>query len=419
MVKKRLIPVLVCILCLCCSLAPAQGTVSIPAGVTVIPAGAFENTHLEDAEVQLPTGVTRIESRAFAGTGLKMISLSDKIEYIAPDAFDGCADLHPTVIPGSYAAKWCARNGITPYTLISLGTAARSQGEIRSFADAHPVDYSSNETFRRAPKGGPYGGSTYSPGLLSDSSLSNGINMVNQIRFIAGLNADVVNDPDHEEALGAAAMVNSLNSVLSHYPERPSVLAASQYDELYSLACSGASSGNLCAGYSNLARTVLTYMDDSDVSNIDRVGHRRWILNPSMGMTTFGLYGLYSGMYALDRSGSGNQKPVAWPARQTPLSRFGWGSQNIAWSVSFGKSLDESSIHVTVTRLSDRQVWSFSAESADGAFYVNNQGFGQAGCVIFRPFNLDTIRAGDRFRVQIRNDADLTVLEYTVEFFEL
>ena len=418
---------------LLCAAASADTEFSLPADTIIIQAGAFENTSLADSDVQLPDGLQTIESRAFAGTGLKEVYIPQSVTYIAPDAFADCTDFHPTVDAGSYAASWCSANSITPRVFTGLGVAARSREAILSFIQEHPSDRTSSETFRREPTGGVYGGDVYQSGLLSEASLNNAINMVNQIRYIAGLNANVVNAPEQEEALAAAAMVNGLNGGLSHYPSRPEVLADSQYDSLYELARSGASSSNLHAGHTNLAESVLSYMDDSDSSNIDRVGHRRWILNPSMGRTTFGYYiqkrtytfsdgSVYefpfpfSGMYSFDRSGSGSQKPVAWPAQQTPLNYFGGNS--CAWSVSFGSSLNANAIHVTVRDLQTKQVWKFSSAAADGYFNVNNDWYGMPGCVIFRPDGI-SLKAGDEYEVTIRNDNSYSVLRYTVTFFGL
>ena len=122
-------------------------------------------------------------------------------------------------------------------------------------------------------------------------------------------------------------------------------------------------------------------------------------------------------MYAFDRSGTGAQKPVAWPAQQMPLSCF-TGLSNQAWSVSFGQTLNSDKIHVTLVRNKDGKTWKFGSDASDGDFYVNNGGYGLTGCVIFRAADMETISAGDTFSVTIRNDEHYTVLQYTVSFFE-
>ena len=64
----------------------------------------------------------------------------------------------------------------------------------------------------------------------------------------------------------------------------------------------GTSRGNLYMGSEDIVAQVRAYMDDSDASNIDAVGHRRWCLNPRMVKTGFGQTGKFGAMYAHDNS---------------------------------------------------------------------------------------------------------------------
>ena len=85
----------------------------LPAGLTVIQAQAFENnTSMED--VTLPDGLKRIESRAFAGSSVGMIYMPESIEFIAPDAFDGCENVVGWGVSGTYAEGWCGEHNV-PY----------------------------------------------------------------------------------------------------------------------------------------------------------------------------------------------------------------------------------------------------------------------------------------------------------------
>lgn len=173
--------------------AGAENRLVIPHNVLTIQEAAFENTHLQNVAVELPSGLKRIESRAFAGTGIQSVLLPSNISYIADDAFDGCNDFHPTVYPNTYAAEWCAGHGVTPYVIRGLGVTKRTKSEIKAYIQEHPVDLNSVTEYRKAPTGGDYGGGTYSYGLIKETDLDNGIAMINRIRYIAGLNANVVN----------------------------------------------------------------------------------------------------------------------------------------------------------------------------------------------------------------------------------
>ena len=168
-------------------------------------------------------------------------------------------------------------------------------------------------------------------------------------------------------------------------------------------------------GYGSLNQAIVKgWMSDDDSGNIDRVGHRRWILNPEMGKTGFGMVGSYSAMYCFDRSGTGHQMNIFWPAQNMPLEYF---ADNDPWSVSTGRQLDKSKIKVTLTRIADKKTWTFSSKSnKSGYFNVNNDGYGLEGCIIFRPNNIK-YKPKDQFKVKISGLPDGN-LEYDVTFFK-
>ena len=391
----------------------------LPKELTIIEAEAFRGASID--ELVIPEGTLRIETGAFADCGIQQVTLPDSLAYIAPDAFGEVGDLRVKAPSGSYGERWAKeKNAIL---IKGLGVQTRTQGQIRSFIAAHPADTTSAAAFRQQPEGGYYSDAPYAPGLLDEKSIADGINMLNQLRYIAGLNANVVHDASRETAQGAISLVNALNGGLSHYPDRPAELGESQYDALYALACQAGRTSNLSAGRSNLAKTMLGYVQDDGASNQQRVGHRRWLLNPAMGKTCFGYYyspdsewWYYSSMYAFDESGSGREQPVAWPAQQTPLTHFIYPTEH-AWSLSFNRDLDADDIFVTLNRSRDGKTWRFSSEAADGAFYVNNQNYGQPGCVIFLPDGMDSIKAGDVFRVTVEDRTRREAVQYTVTFF--
>ena len=290
--------------------------------------------------------------------------------------------------------------------VIGLAVDAHSQNEIRRFIASNPAPMIRN-TYDEEP-------STtvpYSPGKLSDRTTDEAFNALNQMRYVAGVPADVSYDAGYTEKAHAAALLNAINRDMNHYPARPEGID----DDLYDLGYSGASSSNIASGTSSLAYTVRLWMSDSDSSNIARVGHRRWFLNPTMKKSGFGAVGSYSAAYAVDGSfGTTDYRRVAWPAQNMPLEFWNKGD---AWSVSFGKSVTMENVLVTLTRRGDGMVWTFSADAADGYFNVNNEYRGQIGCVIFRPDNI-TYSDGDRFDVVITG-ADEADVAYTVNFFDL
>ena len=145
---------------------------------------------------------------------------------------------------------------------------------------------------------------------------------------------------------------------------------------LYDLGYTGASSSNIAMCSSNkytLQQCLVSgWMNDGDMSNIDRVGHRRWILNPSMKQTGFGAVwgnnGIYLAMYAKDSAHEDTDYyGVAWPAQNMPLVYF---DTDYPWSISMGYEVTDDAV-VTLTRMRDGKVWRFAEGSADFILTIN------------------------------------------------
>ena len=257
----------------------------------------------------------------------------------------------------------------------------------------------------------PNTSSPYDMGKVSDKSLNAGLNALNLVRFVAGLDEVSLTD-DYNEFTQAAALVNAANRSLSHYPSQPEGMS----DELYTLGKAGASSSNIGMGYVILGQSVIYgYMDDSDSSNRDRAGHRRWCLNPMMKNTGFGFAenGMCraTAMYSFDKSANvkSSEYMVAWPASVMPA----WLFSGDLWSFSKSSAFSEDTT-VTVVRKSDQKTWVIDKSSKDGYFSVNNDGYGQPGCVIFSPNDVDVI-GGETYSVKIV-DGDFCKT-YDVEFY--
>lgn len=250
-------------------------------------------------------------------------------------------------------------------------------------------------------------------GKVSDATLKDAVNILNMYRFVAGIPSDVTIDKSYQELAQAAAVVNynDKSSWISHYPQKPSGMS----DSLYSKGTNGASSSNLAAGYGNIKKSIAGWMSDSDSGNIDRLGHRRWCINPTMDSTGFGIDGDVYSMYAFARGNSAGADVhgVAWPAKNTPIQL--WDDYD-AWSISMGVDVPESTT-VTLTRVKDNKTWKFSSKkSSAGYFNVDNAGYGQSGCIIFRPNNI-TYKKGDKFKVKVKGDG--LSFEYDVNFFSV
>ncbi len=228
------------------------------------------------------------------------------------------------------------------------------------------------------------------------------------------------------EALRAAQICEKLKR-LTHNPE--SNPGMSEKD--FALGKRGAGKSNLAMGSKGLTGSVDMWMNDSDSSNIDRVGHRRWSLNPALLKIGYGITGRYSAQWTMDRSRT--EIPawdvVAFPTRGfTPSSMF---KARYAWSVSLNPKRyakpEKGSVKVRVWAvgrggLDLEQVKSRKSLKLD-YFTVETSGFGVRNAIIFRP-EAALVAPGMRYWVQIegikRTGGDggenSDRLEYLVEF---
>jgi hypothetical protein len=110
---------------------------------------------------------------------------------------------------------------------------------------------------------------------------------------------------------------------IDHKPPNPGIPEAD-----YKVAFNGTSKSNLAQGQPNLIRAVDSWMDDSDPSNIDRVGHRRWCISPRLGKTGFGAAGKFYAMHSLDQSaGAALQSALRLDHRAQPAEVQDHGQQ--------------------------------------------------------------------------------------------
>lgn len=262
--------------------------------------------------------------------------------------------------------------------------------------------------------------SPYKEGHLSDKSLKNALNLVNFIRYVAGIPADVTLNEEYTQMAQAGALLNAVNNKLSHDPAKPNGFP----DDLYEKGKAGCENSNIAYNYGNIAQSLLNgWMFDGDSSNIASVGHRRWVLNPSMTQTGFGAVGAYSAMYALGKGGSSIADYVAWPARNMPIELM--NGTGTPWTLSLGtdyKMAEQGQITVTLKNVSSGKTWTFSEKKQDGYFAVSTSPYGMKSCIIFRP-NSITYGKNSQFHVTVTGlksqDGKAATISYNVDFFSL
>lgn len=290
-----------------------------------------------------------------------------------------------------------------------INVAYHTRDEIRSYLAKHPFDMDRQAEYAQAPA--PW--YPYRAGKLSDTDLKEALNALNSMRYIAGVGVqDVILCPYSTQYAQAASLVNCVNKSLSHNPSYVQKIDGTTW----SYACVGAQNSNIASGFNNSAHSiVLGYLYDTNEKNISALGHRRWCLNPPMYLSGFGQVNGYSAMYATDAQlKKADNYGVCWPAQNMPLEYF---PADTAWSISMGYTVNAADVEVTLTRKSDGEVWTFSKESADGYFNVNNESYGQTGCIIFRPDGVEKFSHGDVYSVEITGLK--TPVSYNVSFFGL
>lgn len=276
--------------------------------------------------------------------------------------------------------------------------------------------------------------SPYKPGSLKADYIKDGVNAINFYRFISGLPYDVTSTAELNTQAQYGSVLLAAKDDFSHEPAQPSDMPKDFYDK----GIASTSTANIygSTGYDDhiVVRSIDAYMEDSDIYNLDRLGHRRWILNPPLKQVGIGLAEspvnwMYSATQVFDQSRKDkvNYSYIAYPAAGAfPIEVF---KSFYAWTFSvnpkeFAKpSLKE--VSVSLKRLRDNKNWNLSSKNsgdtnANAYFNVENSNYGTGPAIIFRPNDIGEYKAGDRFSVTINGlkstSGTAKAISYTVDF---
>jgi hypothetical protein len=270
----------------------------------------------------------------------------------------------------------------------------------------------------------------YVAGELHREYAQQGVNVANFARFLAGVPHDLTLDDGLLDQAQHGAVLLAAVGQLTHTPPKPADMDQAFYDR-----------GRACTGSSNLywssgagptpEQAVRAFLSDSDSSNVAWLGHRRWVLNPPMQRTAFGVANGYISMQVFDtsRAATPDWTRIGWPAPgNMPVEFFAAGE---AWSVTLNPAVYDrthtAGIALLLERPSSGESWSFTAaDTSPGGRYLKvdgQMGYGVPFCVIFRAPGL-VYTAGDRFRVTLSGLTPLTpgaasTLSYETTFFAL
>lgn len=270
-------------------------------------------------------------------------------------------------------------------------------------------------------------------GKVNQEFLYDGVHYLEFIRMVAGIPSEMELDSALTVQAQHGAVVMAANRELSHTPRKPAGIS----DDFYKIAKKSASSSNIYyySAETNLRMVLNSLMDDSDESNISRLGHRRWLLNPELKKVAFGYasaldHACYCTVQVFDKS---RKEPfdydfIAWPARDyCPTMLFG---ADQAWSITLNPNKysnnQPAGIVVTLTRKSDKKKWNFSMAkpvAAPGYYNIDTVNYGVPFCIIFRPGDLSEITAGDTFVVEVEGLVDKegkpAKVSYSTSFFNM
>ncbi len=280
-----------------------------------------------------------------------------------------------------------------------LSTASRGAAEIRTRWSQLKPAYAGSPYAAAPTLVAPYAGGSLAPGFLQD-----GLNAINYARYLAGLPDDVALAASYVERAQHGSVLLAVGQ-FAHSQPKPADMAQDFYD----VANAATSSSNIGWGYGTLADFNFGCMDDSDSSNIDRVGHRRWLLNPPLQKTGMGYANARTDTFVFDwsRVGAVGYDAIKWPcAGPFPVEMFSTGT---AWSITLNPDRYDwtSGGHtVTVRRVRDGRTWTLSSADTDKSgdyFNFDTGGYGIANCFIFRPdpASVGAYRVGDSFQITL------------------
>lgn len=279
----------------------------------------------------------------------------------------------------------------------------------------------------------------YAIGQLDSTYLNDGLRLLNFYRWLAGLESVTLSDHLNVQAQ-YGAVVLAANDSLTHTPKKPADMSESFY-RMGANACAG-SNISMRFGYdigTLLQSALQAHMDELSPSNRLDLGHRRWLLDPSLGKVGFGLATSatnrqYITVPISDDTGTGVMpESLLWPAAgYFPSNIFNPGTP---WSVILDTATyripRETQLQITVTRHRDGKTFVIpvldgQAQLTDEGTYllVNDQNYG-AGCCI--SFSIGKTALGDDsywgdYTVSIAGlytlDGQHAPMEYTVRFFD-
>ncbi|HZK82026.1 MAG TPA: hypothetical protein VFC46_13185 [Humisphaera sp.] len=194
----------------------------------------------------------------------------------------------------------------------------------------------------------------YKAGVLSPQTLEAAVKVTKLYRYLSGVPyEDLKADATLCDKSAHGAVVLTKIGSLTHTPSQPSDMDAA----FFKIAYTGCSEDNLYQGNGNPVDAVRGFMDDSDASNVEKIGHRQWVLCPGLQNVGFGSAGAFVSMHVFDgtRSVKLDYNYIAFPGEGFyPIRLIG---PQFAWSLHINKSKakigSKDSIKVSISKLDE------------------------------------------------------------------
>ena len=269
----------------------------------------------------------------------------------------------------------------------------------------------------------------YATGAVDHQALEAAAQRLNVLRRLAGVPQVQLDDSLSENAQYGAVLLAHMGS-LNHTPAKPADMDNSFYQKAYEAT----STSNIAAGM-DLLESVDMFMQDSDARNVERVGHRRWQLNPELGRVGFGyaqnpdsIYRDFVTEKVTDTSGSGcDYDFIGWPASGNFPNYLDSFDANTAWSVVLNPDdyqvPTQSGLVVTLVRQSDGKTWTLDGKAsytpAASGRYLNVETSGVGNCIIFRPDGVTKYEGVYQVTIDGLKDRSGKAVDFTyqVDFF--
>lgn len=275
----------------------------------------------------------------------------------------------------------------------------------------------------------------YESGALNELALDEALDYLNFLRSLADLPA-VERSPIYDYQCQHGAVLLAALDYVDHNAPQPEDMDRNFYDSAH-LATMSSNIAKFNWMRPTILREGIAYFarDDGD-ANLPVLGHRRWLLNPNMNATGFGLANSETGMSYVAMYAHDLGRPevewseIPWPTEGIFPVELMHG--HLAWSVSLNPAIydvQNSRIGVELTEKEMGLSFTFDCTqgTGDGFCTVSMENYGAGPCVIFRPEFEDAeftdYEQNQTWTVKLsglrKTDGTETELEYTVEMASL